>query len=426
MRSAVFNLGRKSPESCTGLFLNLNTDKHMNNNKEKTQQNYIIPFAKPTSVTSFKSMHTVKKILGTKKVGHTGTLDLFADGLLVLLSDQYTRFAELISAGTKEYRAWLEFGKQTDTLDPEGELCLEKPLPSFAEFEKAVESFLGKQEQIPPKFSAIKIKGKRASDRIRAGEKLEMKTRPIEIFELEILQVITEKDERLVENAEGLANKNNAETIKGIENKSNSENNTKTNTAKKIHFAELRIRCSKGTYIRSLARDIAEKTGSCAYLRALRRTAVGHFKLEDAVGYSQLSDFSKLAETFTAETFTNDESEKTAEFEEGVENKSNDSRGGTAKKNSYITDGLSEELFEKAKRFTAELAKSLNIETCELHQKYLFAFQHGKPIKKHWFCFANDTSELEENKAIAVFCEDICVGLITKTDNKLKYQLVFN
>ncbi len=362
----------------------------MNNNKQKLQQNYIIPFAKPTGVTSFKSMHSVKKVLGTKKVGHTGTLDLFADGLLVLLSGQYTRFAELISAGEKEYRAWLEFGKQTDTLDPEGELCLKKALPNFTDLEKSVKSFLGKQEQIPPKFSAIKIKGKRASDRIRAGEKLEMKARPIEIFDIEITQVITKEGRKLAGNLEGGVNKSNIETY----------------TDEKIRFAELRVRCSKGTYIRSLSRDIAEKAGSCAYLRALRRTAVGHFKLEDAAGYSALEDFSKLGDKFIFE------------------------KNHTPDNNEKEPSDLAQDLFSKAKVFNTELAAALGIPSLILDNKYLFDFQHGKAIRKNWFLLPdnnqNENLNFDEETSYAVFHNGLCIGLITKDNNRFKYQLVFN
>ncbi len=335
----------------------------MNNNN--TKHNFIIPYAKPSGVTSFKSMNTVKKIINSKKVGHTGTLDLFADGLLVLLSNQYTRFADLISAGTKEYRAWMEFGKQTETLDPEGEFCLSKDRPTYDALQKSIESFLGKQEQIPPKFSAIKIKGKRASDRIRAGEEIEMKARPIEIFEIEILQVIRDK-------------------------------------ADKVHFAEIRVRCSKGTYIRSLARDIAEKAQSCAYLRALRRTAVGHFKLEDAIGYSKLPDFSKLGDNFSKE----------------INRQETD------------LDEASKELFSKAKIFNTELANSLGISCLNLNKKYLFDFQHGKKIRKSWFLYKDkeqdDIFNCEENKNYAVFYNELCIGLVSKENNQFKYQLVFN
>ncbi len=349
-------------------------------NNEKNKLNFIIPFAKPSGVTSFRSMNVVKKIIGTKKVGHTGTLDLFADGLLVLLSGQYTRFAELISAGKKEYRAWVEFGKQTETLDPEGELCLEKPLPSFEALEKAVNSFLGKQEQTPPKFSAIKIKGKRASDRIRAGEEIEMKSREIEIFSIKVEQVIkNEEDENTEED--------------------------------KIQFAEISVACSKGTYIRSLARDIAEKAGSCAYLRALRRTAVGNFRLEEAVGYSALDDFSSLGEEFILEI------KEKAKTECRTKN-------STEKQDLEKT---SEELHKKSIIFTKELAKELDLESVNLDKKYLFDFQHGKPIRKNWFTLLDDNCELKENKPIPVFCENNCVGLLTKnSENKLKYQLVFS
>ena len=155
-------------------------------------KNLIIPFAKQAGLTSFASMSAVKKALSTKKVGHTGTLDLFADGLLVLLTGQVTRLADIISAEKKTYEAWIEFGIETDTLDPEGKPVLTAPLPSYKNLTESIPSFLGKILQRPPEFSAIKINGKRASDRIRSGEKIEIAEREIEIFKIELKGIITD------------------------------------------------------------------------------------------------------------------------------------------------------------------------------------------------------------------------------------------
>ncbi len=386
--------------------------------KEKSEKNnYIIPYAKPSGVTSFKSMGIVKKILGTKKVGHTGTLDLFADGLLVLLANQYTRFADLISAERKEYRAWIEFGKETDTLDPEGELVLTKELPKYFELEKVLKSFLGKQEQTPPKFSAIKINGKRASDRIRSGENIQMKSRQIEIFDIQLLQVITDDGVLISHKDASFSDSFNSSN-------SNVRSNKQLEANQKIQFAEIKVACSKGTYIRSLARDIAGAINSCAYLLALRRTSVGNFRLEDSVAYSKLVDFSDFS-NFSDRSIL-------PENEPSNKNLNRDSLGTDGFKpiNTYVKDedleNLATDLFSKAKIFSKDLATSLQLMSLDLDKKFLFAFQHGKVIKKDWFEAQCSFSSLEEGELIAIFCEEICVGLITKTSNRFKYQLVFN
>lgn len=212
-------------------------------------------FAKRPGMTSFSSLFTIKHALKTKKVGHTGTLDSFAEGLLVVCVGSATRLASRITAFDKEYEAVISFGKETDTLDPEGTVIKEKDLPSENQLKDALKHFSGEIFQKPPDFSAIHVNGKRASDLVRSGVSVEIPTRKVFIYQSELLE-------------------------------------TKLNSEKKVEFAKIRFLVSKGTYIRSLARDIGEYCDSAAYLIGLRRTKVGVFNLKDAVGYDELSDFS--------------------------------------------------------------------------------------------------------------------------------------
>ncbi len=202
----------------------------------------ILFFHKLAGKTSFQSLGLVKRVLGTKKVGHTGTLDKFAEGLLVLLCGPYTRLAPLISNMDKGYEALIRFGKETSTLDPEGEVIAEGPIPKLEEIERVLPSFRGKIQQSPPAYSAIHIKGQRAHSLARQGQSIEMPSREVTIHRVEILGYQEE---------EGLL--------------------------------KLGVDCSKGSYIRSLARDLARACGSRAFLQGLVRCSVGPFRLDRAV-----------------------------------------------------------------------------------------------------------------------------------------------
>ncbi|ULQ61110.1 tRNA pseudouridine(55) synthase TruB [Brucepastera parasyntrophica] len=185
----------------------------------------IILFAKSAGKTSFSSLWQIKNALETKKVGHTGTLDSFADGLLVLLSGKMTRLAPYITACDKEYKALIEFGAETDTLDPDGKVIMEAPLPLFRTVRNILPSFTGNIMQKPPLFSAIHVDGERASDRIRKGEQIELPPRPVTVYSIEILEA-RDPGGNMAGDDSQLAN------------------------------LTVRVRCSKGTYIRSLARTL--------------------------------------------------------------------------------------------------------------------------------------------------------------------------
>ncbi|GHV62842.1 hypothetical protein AGMMS49587_10900 [Spirochaetia bacterium] len=191
---------------------------------------------KKSGLTSFDSLNVVKKALGTGKVGHTGTLDKFASGLLVVLAGRAVKLTPWFSLCTKEYEGTIRFGIETDTLDPEGITVGEGPVPDREALEKALSLFRGEILQAPPAYSAIHVDGKRASERARSGESVEMKRRPVTIHALELLSW-------------------------------------------ESPLARVRVCCSSGTYIRSLARDIALAAGSRAHLVALKRTQVAGFHL---------------------------------------------------------------------------------------------------------------------------------------------------
>lgn len=202
----------------------------------------LVLLKKPAGITSFRSLGQLKKVLGTKKIGHTGTLDSFATGLLVILTGKMTKLAPYVEAQQKVYCAVAQLGIETDTLDPEGKRVSEMLAPSLKELEIVIPQFRGEIFQAPPAFSAIKIAGKRASCRVRSGETIEIPKRKVTIYDLQILNYDT--------------------------------------TTAQLTFT---VTCSKGTYIRSLARDWAKAAGSTAHLLKLERLAVGEFSIEDAV-----------------------------------------------------------------------------------------------------------------------------------------------
>ncbi len=215
----------------------------------------IILYAKRSGITSFSSLWSVKKALETDKVGHTGTLDSFAEGLLVVLSGHLTHLVSHVTSFRKSYLAVICFGTATDTLDPLGKLEGEGRPLTRDEVSSACAQFSGAVLQKPPIFSALHVDGRRASDVARSGEAVDLTPR----------QVFVYKNELLAYKAANELDRNS--------------------------YALVQVDCSKGTYIRALARDMAESFGSVAHLSALRRTRVGPFSVEDAACYAQLDAF---------------------------------------------------------------------------------------------------------------------------------------
>lgn len=196
---------------------------------------------KNTGITSFKSLSLVKKNVN-KKTGHCGTLDSFASGLMIVLSGWCTKLVPIFMGMNKEYIAKIKFGIQTDTLDPEGKIIKQGNIPNITTIKKALKHFEGQVMQIPPKYSAIHVDGKRAYKSVRAGIDVEIPARNVTFLKNNLIDYSEEQ---------GIL------TIKTL--------------------------VSKGTYIRSFARDLGEKCNSCAHVVELKRTAIGPFSIEEAI-----------------------------------------------------------------------------------------------------------------------------------------------
>ncbi|MBR3249175.1 MAG: tRNA pseudouridine(55) synthase TruB [Clostridia bacterium] len=212
----------------------------------------IIVINKPKGCTSHDVVYKVKKIFN-ERVGHTGTLDPNATGVLPLLIGKGTKLSKYLINHDKIYEVVLKIGIKTDTADSEGKIIEEQSIKSNLLTDKNVinvlSNFQGKQEQIPPIYSAIKVNGKKLYEYARNGEKLDLKPRQIEIYSIELLKLNKKENE--------------------------------------ISF---KVECSKGTYIRSLCEDIAKKLGTIGYMKELNRIKVGKFNIEDAVTIEQLQE----------------------------------------------------------------------------------------------------------------------------------------
>ncbi len=195
---------------------------------------------KPSGITSFRVLNLLKKKLGSGKVGHTGTLDKFADGLMLVLTGKMTKLASFFSNMDKEYLAIYKFGEETDTLDPEGEITATAQVPEIGVIEKNIESFIGNIMQRPPDFSAIHIDGRRAYKIAVSGEKPDIPERPVIVYDYRIEDW-------------------------------------------NPPYLTVKVKCSKGTYIRSLARDLGRACESRAYVSSLSRITVGSWNISDSI-----------------------------------------------------------------------------------------------------------------------------------------------
>ncbi|HUV06809.1 MAG TPA: tRNA pseudouridine(55) synthase TruB [Spirochaetia bacterium] len=195
---------------------------------------------KPCGYTSFDILRQIRKKLGSSKIGHTGTLDKFARGLLVVLTGRFTRFASFFLGLDKEYLASVRFGTETDSLDPEGKVIDTGDIPSLEKVVSVIGKFHGEIEQVPPIYSAVHYRGERAYRLARSGEAPELIARRVRIESIEILSYVPPD-------------------------------------------LSIRVSCSKGTYIRALARDIGRSAGSCAFLTDLIRVRIGTLRLQDSV-----------------------------------------------------------------------------------------------------------------------------------------------
>ena len=213
--------------------------------------NGVLIINKPQGYTSHDIVNIVRKKLNIKKVGHTGTLDPNATGVLPILIGHATKISKYLVEHNKTYIATLKLGKRTDTADSEGKI-IEEDL-NLKEFDKekikeVLNTFLGKQKQMPPMYSAIKVGGKKLYEYAREGKEVEIKTRDIEIYNI-FLKDYNKKDEIVFE-----------------------------------------VECSKGTYIRVFCEDIAKKLGTIGYMKELQRTKVNDFKIEHAISLDDLDN----------------------------------------------------------------------------------------------------------------------------------------
>lgn len=223
----------------------------------------ILNVNKPQGWTSFDVVNYLKKFLNTKHIGHLGTLDPMATGVLPVTIGSATKLFDLFLSKAKTYIAKFEFGYTTDTLDATGEIINKTTkTPTIDEIKAILTKFIGEIKQVPPIYSAKKINGRKAYDIARKGETIELKPNNIFIKNLEIL------DYKTNETSQGLLSK---------------RLSIKSTGDMKISELTLKIECGAGTYIRAIGRDIANELNTLATMTELTRTEVGIFKLEDAI-----------------------------------------------------------------------------------------------------------------------------------------------
>lgn len=209
----------------------------------------VILVDKAKGMTSFDVCFKLRKIFNTKRIGHTGTLDPNATGLMMVLIDKATKINQFVVSLKKEYIGTVQIGIKTDSEDIDGKIILEKEevMPNKDAIEKILKTFIGKSSQVPPMTSAIKVNGKKLYEYQRNNEEVEVKPRDIEVYELELLEL----------------------------------------NDKKFTF---RVLVSSGTYIRTLAQDILNKLDIIGTLSDLRRTAIDDFKVEDAYTLDEINE----------------------------------------------------------------------------------------------------------------------------------------
>ncbi len=210
----------------------------------------IIVVNKPKGCTSHDIVYKVKKITNSK-VGHTGTLDPMATGVLPLLIGKGTLCSKYLINHDKIYQAKIQLGQKTDTADEEGEVVEEQKVGDLSQenVKQILNTFIGKQEQVPPMYSAIKVNGKKLYEYARKGQTVEIQPRQIEIYDIKLMKL----------------------------NKGNNQ-------------LQFQVSCSKGTYIRSLCEDIAKRLGTVGYMCELNRIQVGDFNIKDSVTVEELQE----------------------------------------------------------------------------------------------------------------------------------------
>jgi tRNA pseudouridine55 synthase len=205
---------------------------------------------KPEGISSHDVVEQLRKITKIRKIGHAGTLDPFASGLLILgVGKNFTKKLSIFQKKDKEYIATLKLGEESDTFDKEGKIKKIdfKKIPKRDEVEKVLKSFLGEIEQVPPPFSAKKIRGKKLYELARSGIMVNLPPKKVKIYEISVLNY-------------------------------------------KFPYLKIKVKCSSGTYVRSLANDIGKKLNCGAYLKKLIRTKIDDFSIKDAITLSKINE----------------------------------------------------------------------------------------------------------------------------------------
>ncbi len=214
--------------------------------KDQERPKGVLLVDKPAGWTSHDVVAVVRGVIGERRVGHGGTLDPLATGLLPVLVGSATKFVERLHTAPKVYAASVRFGSETATDDAGGETTREQAAPDRSRAEQALAAFRGVIRQTPPDYAAVKVAGRRAYDRARAGESVELAAREVRVLRLEVTGWSATGELGLL------------------------------------------IVCSGGTYVRAIARDLGRASGSAAHLGSLRRLAVGALDVRDAVGIEEL------------------------------------------------------------------------------------------------------------------------------------------
>jgi tRNA pseudouridine55 synthase len=221
----------------------------MENESIKNVVSGVLVLDKPIGLTSHDVVQIIRRGTGIRRAGHTGTLDPRASGVLVVLIGPAVRLSEYVSASDKRYQATVRLGSSTDTFDAEGRITSSMPIDDIEEdyFNETLQQFVGEIEQVPPPYSAVKVKGRKAYEMAREGEEVDLQPRIIHVYSLEVLEWAPPE-------------------------------------------AVIDVYCSSGTYVRSLANDLGRALGVGAHLVGLRRTKSGRFTLRDAVPLRRLQE----------------------------------------------------------------------------------------------------------------------------------------
>ncbi len=221
----------------------------MENENIKNVVSGVLVVDKPVGLTSHDVVQIIRRGTGIRRAGHTGTLDPRASGVLVILIGPAVRLSEYVSASDKRYQATIRLGSSTDTYDSEGVVTGSTSAVNLSEeeFTEILQQFVGEMEQVPPPYSAVKVKGRKAYEMAREGEEVDLAPRIINVYSLEVLEWAPPE-------------------------------------------AVIDVYCSSGTYVRSLANDLGKALGTGAHLVGLRRTKSGRFTLRDAVPLRRLQE----------------------------------------------------------------------------------------------------------------------------------------